>query len=76
MSENSICGWYDKTSGMKWAYDHDKLDISWIEKYCWNSGKGCVRKQRFETEGCVSPDHVLPDGNVDQKLKKWIEGKD
>jgi hypothetical protein len=76
MSEKKICRWYDQTSGMKRAYDQGKLDIKWIEDYCWNAGEGCVRKRRFETEGYVSPDYVLPDGAVDENLKRWVEGKD
>ena len=76
MSKKNVCRWYNETSGMKRAYDQGKLDISWIEKYCWNGGEGCVRKQRFETEGYVFTDYVLPDGTVDENLKKWVEGKD
>ena len=58
---------------MKRAYDQGKLDKKWIEDYCWNGGKGCVRKMRFESEGYVSPDYVLPDGSVDEDLRKWVE---
>lgn len=76
MSKENVCRWYNETSGMKRAYYQGKLDISWIEKYCWNGGEGCVRKQRFESEGYVSPDYVLPDGTVDENLKRWFEGKD
>ena len=55
---------------MKRAYDKGLLEKKWIEEYCWNGGKGCIRKKRFETEGYVSPDYVLPDGTVDENLKK------
>jgi len=81
MNENSIrhggnaCRWWDSTSGMKRAYDAGVLDKKWIDGYCLNGGQGCVRKQRFEEEGYVSPDDVLPDGTVDEKLKKWVSGK-
>ena len=69
------CCWYDSTSGMKRAYDAGMLDTKWIDEYCMNGGQGCVRKKRFEAEGYVSPDYVLPDGTVDENLKKWIIGK-
>lgn len=69
------CRWYDQTSGMKRAYDKGLLDQKWIEDYCLNGGKGCLRKKRFEEDGYVSPDYVLPDGTVDAKLKKIIEEK-
>ena len=70
------CRWYDGTSGMKRAYDAGLLDAKWIEDYCMNGGQGCVRKRRFETEGYVSPDFVLPNGQVDEKLKEWVESRD
>ena len=75
MGKKNLCRWYDETSGMKRAYDRGLLDKKWIEDYCWNGGKGCVRKRRFEQEGYVSPDYVLPDGTVDEELKKWVEGE-
>jgi len=68
-----ICRWYDETSGMKRAYDKGLLDKKWIEHYCLNEGSNCVRKKRFEQEGYVSPDYVLPDGTVDENLKKAKE---
>lgn len=67
--KKNLCRWYDETSAMKRAYDSGKLDKKWIEKYCWNGGKDCVRKERFEKEGYISPDHVLPDGSEDPNLK-------
>ena len=73
MRAKRVCRWYDETSGMKRAYDRGLLDKSWIEEYCLNGGEGCVRKRRFEREGYVSPDYILPDGTVDETLKKWVE---
>ncbi len=75
MDKKRMCRWYDETSGMKRAYDQEKLDIQWIEDYCWNDGKSCIRKKRFETEGYVSPDYVLPDGSVDETLRRWVQEK-
>ena len=69
MKQKDICTWYNETSGMKRAYDRGLLDKRWIEDYCFNGGRGCVRKWRFEQEGYVSPDYVLPDGTVDETLK-------
>ena len=69
-----VCRWYDGTSGMKKAYDAGMLDRIWIDNYCLNGGKNCIRKNRFDMEGYVSPDYVLPDGTVDEKLKRWITG--
>ncbi|MBN2395987.1 MAG: uracil-DNA glycosylase [Candidatus Atribacteria bacterium] len=72
---NHKCRWYDQTSGMKRAFDKGLLDKKWIENYCLKGGKNCIRKKRFEEEGYVSPDYVLPDGSIDEKLKKIIEEK-
>jgi hypothetical protein len=69
MKNKSVCRWYNETSGMKRAYDKGLLEKKWIEAYCRNGGQDCVRKKRFEEEGYVSPDYVLPDGSVDEKLK-------
>jgi len=72
MKNRNVCRWYDETSGMKRANDKGLLDKKWIEEYCLNDGKGCIRKKRFEGEGHVSPDYVLPDGTVDENLKKFV----
>ncbi len=69
MTERNVCIWYNETSGMKRAYDAGRLDRHWIEDYCFNGGKNCVRKKRWEEEGYVSPSWVLPDGSVDEDLK-------
>jgi len=71
----NVCIWYDETSGMKRAYDKGLLDKKWIDNYCLNGGKNCIRKKRFEEEGYVSPDYVLPGGTVNENLKKIIEKK-
>ncbi len=60
---------------MKRAYDRGLLDIKWIEHYCLNGGQNCVRKKRFEEEGHVSPDYILPDGTEDHHLKQIIKEK-
>ena len=73
MKRKKVCRWYNETSGMKRAYDHGLLDKKWIEEYCWDGGKECVRKKKFEEEGYISPDYVLPDGTVDENLRKWVE---
>lgn len=70
-----LCRWYNETSGVKRAYDRGIIDKKWVEDYCWNEGKGCVRKKRFEEEGYVSPDYVLPDGSEHEGLKREMEGR-
>jgi len=70
MKKKNLCRWYDETSAIKRAYDQGKLDEKWLKRYCWNKGKNCIRKKRFEEEGYVSPDYVLPDGSIDESLKQ------
>jgi len=68
-----LCKWYDQTSAIKRAYQTGKIDQKWVKDYCWNNGKKCIRKKRFEQENYISPDYVMPDGSIDKKLKK-IDG--
>lgn len=72
--KKKFCRWYDETSAIKRAYDEGKVDRKWIENYCWNEGKNCLRKKKFEGEGYVSQDYVMPDGSINEKLKKGRKG--
>ena len=49
MNKN-FCRWYDESSAIKRAYDKGLIDKKWVENYCWNGGKNCIRKKRFEME--------------------------
>lgn len=75
MPSRNVCRWYNQTSGIKRACDAGLLDTKWVEHYCFNGGQSCVRKQRFEQDGYVSPDYVLPDGSVDERLKQAVENE-
>ena len=75
MTCKQICRWYNKTSGVKRACDAGLIDIKWVEDYCLNDGKDCIRKRRFEEEGYVSPDYVLPDGSISEKVRSYIREK-
>jgi len=70
MGRGNFCRWYNETSGVKRAYDLGLIDKRWVEDYCGRGGGGCVRKKRFEEEGYVSPDYILPDGSVSERIKK------
>ena len=75
MAKTAFCRWYNETSGVKRAYDLGLINRKWVEQYCWAGGEGCVRKKRFEKEGYVSSDYVLPDGTISESVKKYIERK-
>ena len=73
--KKKLCVWYNESSGVKKSYDLGLIDGKWVESYCWKGGDGCVRKKRFEEEDYVSPDYVLPDGSVSNKVKDYLENK-
>jgi hypothetical protein len=73
--KKNFCVWYNETSGVKRAYDLGLIDKKWVQNYCWNGGRGCIRKKRFEEEGCVSPDYVLPDGTISERVKRYLRQK-
>ena len=75
MKKKDFCVWYNETSGVKRAYDLGLIDRKWVENYCWNGGKGCIRKKRFEEEDYVSPDYVLPDETISERVKEYLERK-
>jgi len=75
MKKKDLCFWYNESSGVKRAYDLGLIDRKWVENYCWKGGKGCVRKNRFEEEGYASPDYVLPDGTISERVKSYLERK-
>jgi hypothetical protein len=76
MDVKRICRWYDETSGVKRAYDLGLIEKKWVEEYCWKGGEGCIRKKRFEEEGYVSPDYVLPNGTVTERVKNYLQSKE
>lgn len=72
MKKKNVCRWYNSTSGMKRAYEKGLLDKKWIENYCLSNGKDCIRKKKFEGQGYVSPDYILPDGTISEKIKNSL----
>ena len=61
------CKWYP-VCPLKRFYEEGKLDKSWVENYCWNQHKNCVRYE-LEEKGIPHPDNMLPDGNIDERLE-------
>jgi len=47
-----------------------------VQDYCWQSGKGCIRKKRFEEEGYVSPDYVLSYGCINGAARNAVYKED
>lgn len=53
---------------MKRFYEEGKLERKWIEKYCMDDYKSCVR-YKLEEAGIAHPDNMLPNGEVIKSLK-------
>jgi len=53
---------------MKRYFEEGKLDIKWVNEYCWGNYQHCIRR-KMEEEGQYHPDNMLPDGTIDRKLK-------
>ena len=62
------CKWYP-VCPMKRFYEEGKLDKKWIELYCKGDWESCVRYQ-MEEKGEFHPDWMLPDGSLDERLKR------
>jgi hypothetical protein len=75
MERTNVCRWYNESSGVKRACDLGLIDKKWVEEYCLVGGRGCIRKKRFEDEGYVSPDYVLPDGSISETVRRHMRDK-
>jgi len=62
------CKWYPSCP-MKRFYEERRLDRRWIELYCKGDWKNCLRYQ-MEENGKLHPDWMLPDGTINEKLRK------
>jgi len=60
------CKWYS-TCPMKLYFEQGKLDVKWVENYCFGDWENCIRFQ-MEENGDYHPDWMLPNGNLDEKL--------
>jgi hypothetical protein len=52
---------------MKFYWEQGRVDSSWIENYCFNNGKDCIRYEK-EEKGIYHPDQMLPNGEIDENL--------
>ncbi len=60
-----FCCWYDETSAMKRAYDKGLIDKKWVENYCWNEGKNCIRKKDLKKNNLY---HLIISFPMEQKI--------
>jgi len=61
------CKWYEACP-MKRFYEQGLLDELWIKRFCKGNYKSCVRYHR-EEKGEPHPDNMLPNGEIDLRLK-------
>ena len=62
------CKWFTSCP-MKRFYEAGRLKGKWIELYCKGDWGNCVRYE-MEEQGHYHPDWMLPDGSLDENLKK------
>jgi hypothetical protein len=67
--DSAECVWYPLCP-MKRYHERGKLDASWIDRYCRGDWKRCARF-RMELEGTPHPDWMLPDGQLDERLRRY-----
>jgi uracil-DNA glycosylase family 4 len=63
------CKWFPMCP-MKQFYEEGRLERKWIELYCKGDWQSCVRYD-MEEKGRAHPDWMLPDGSLDECLKKF-----
>lgn len=64
------CKWYPACP-MKRFYEEEELSKEWIELYCKGDWESCIRYQ-MEERWDAHPDWMLPDGSIDERLRKRI----
>ena len=62
------CKWY-RVCPMKTYYEQGRVDRYWVEHYCHGLNTTCVRYQ-MEERGEWHPDTMLPDGTIDESLRR------
>ncbi len=67
-SYKTQCMWYP-VCPMKRYYDLGELDEHWVSRYCHGDWNRCVR-YKMEAEGEPHPDWMLPDGQLDERLRE------
>jgi hypothetical protein len=61
------CKWYEACP-MKRFYEQRLLDELWIKRFCKGNYKSCVR-YHLEEKREPHPNNMLPNGEIDLKLK-------
>ena len=64
------CRWYP-VCPLKRFHEEGKLSEEWIQLYCRGDWESCVRYE-MEENGEPHPDWMLPDGSIDERLRKLV----
>ncbi len=67
---SQVCKWYPLCP-MKRLFKKGAIKESWIQLYCTGDWGSCTR-YALEARGEYHPDWMLPDGTLDENLKKWL----
>ncbi len=66
----SPCKWFPLCP-IKRLFEKGAISESWIQLYCTGDWGSCTR-YAMEAKGQYHPDWMLPDGTLDEDLKKWL----
>ena len=64
------CKWYP-ICPIKRFTEQGKINKYWVKNYCKGEWNNCIR-YKMEEQGEYHPDWMMPDGNIDKKLKDFL----
>ncbi len=67
MTDNPICKWF-QTCPLKSYFEKKKIEVKWIEGYCFGDYTKCER-YKLEEKGDYHPDNMMCDGTINEVLK-------
>jgi hypothetical protein len=63
-----VCIWYE-CCPMRRYREQGRIEARWIERYCMGGWRECVRFRMMQS-GEPHPDWQLPDGSIDESLRR------
>jgi hypothetical protein len=66
MNNTPVCKWF-QTCPLKSYFEKQKIDINWIEDYCFGDYVNCER-YKLEEKGAYHPDNMMCNGTIREDL--------
>jgi hypothetical protein len=67
MMNNTPVGKWFQTCPLKSYFEKQKIDINWIEDYCFGDYVNCER-YKLEEKGAYHPDNMMCNGTIREDL--------